>query len=105
MQFTAQPVPLNAPFRAVTVADYDNDGDLDIVASTLQIDSGDGIVHFLRMSRPSSLASFSEEFRLMATDPILVAVSDLNSDRIPDLIVAARSGAVIIHWGPLSPLA
>jgi|GEM_PF-4300973 len=104
VQFAARQVALHAPIRAVTVADYDKDGYLDIVASTLQAGGGVGIVHFLRMGRPPGLPTFFEEFTLAATEPILLALGDLNSDRIPDLVVASRSGAIIIHWGPLSPL-
>ncbi len=74
--------------RGIAIADLDRDGRQDIIVC----ESGRSFVSVLRNQRTSNdlgLSSFAPKVSyLVGSDPVSVAVGDLNGDQHPDLVVA-----------------
>jgi hypothetical protein len=80
----APDVPAGTAPRAVAVADLDDDGDEDLVAT----DAGAGVVR-VRLGDGTGRFSAAPDVPVGA-DPVDVAVADLNDDGVDDVAVAAR---------------
>jgi len=101
--FTVSKLPIGGQFNDVTSADFNKDGRLDIVATSLFTSQAQV---FINQSTSVSMA-FSATPITLATDsqPFGVDVSDLNGDGFPDFIIPIRGAATLnayIHNGNIS---